>query len=257
MEKVQFPVRINRYLALQKMCSRREADGLISRGVVRLNGKAAILGDQVREGDRVVIIERIMKTLERDREYLVYHKPIGIVTHGAQEGEESIRDVFRYPVKLFPVGRLDKDSHGLMILSNDGRITDRLLNPSGNHEKEYLVEVDRPLDGGFERNMSKGVDLGEGERTKPCKVRKIGTKRFRIILTEGKKRQIRRMCKILGYVVRDLCRVRIMNIELGKNIEPGSFRKLRGEELSKFLTSLGLGAGAKPEPIKKEAKKKI
>lgn len=240
MEKIHFPVRINRYLALQKMCSRREADSLISRGLVRMNGRAAVLGDQVREGDRVAIIDRIAKNIEREREYLAYHKPIGIVTHGAQADEQAIRDVFRYPVKLFPVGRLDKDSHGLMILTNDGRITDRLLNPESEHEKEYVVEVDRPLDGGFEGNMSRGMDIGEGERTKPCKVRKIGSKKFRIVLTEGKKRQIRRMCKALGYVVRDLCRVRIMNIQLEKNIEPGSYRKIRGAELGQFLTSLGL-----------------
>jgi len=240
MEEVQKPIRINRYLAIKQLASRREADRLIGRGLVHINGRTAVLGDQVNPGDRVTVVDRVMRTIAASREYLAYHKPVGIVTHGAQEAEQSIADVFRYPVRLFPVGRLDKDSHGLMILTNDGRITDRLLNPAGKHEKEYIVEVDRPLDGGFEHNMAKGVDIGEGERTAPCKVRVIASKRFRIILTEGKKRQIRRMCKALGYAVRDLLRVRIMNIKLDKNIEPGSFRKIRGDELADFLRSIGL-----------------
>jgi 23S rRNA pseudouridine2604 synthase len=231
-------IRINRYLALQKLASRREADRLIESGQVLVNGKPAVLGMQINETDKVTL-RPSFKKIEEGRTYLAFNKPVGIVSHSPEEGQKSIADIFRWKTRVFPIGRLDMDSHGLIILTNDGQITSRLLDPGSNREKEYIVEVDKPIHGDFVEKMAQGVRIGEHMMTKPCRVRSIGSRKFRIILTEGKKRQIRRMCLALGYKVTDLERVRIMNLELG-SLKPGEHRLLAGPELAALLKEIGL-----------------
>jgi len=227
-----FPMRINKYLASKNYCTRREADELITKGKVFINGKLAVLGDKVSETDKVEV-----KFRQKKYRYFAYNKPRGTVTHSAQEGEEDI--VGSIDLKdVFPVGRLDKDSYGLIILTDDGRIIDKLLNPEYVHEKEYRVKTAVKIRPSFKEHMEKGVDIGDYV-TKPCSVHVMGEQFFSIILTEGKKHQIRRMCAALHNDAVELERTRIMNIKV-KGIKPGEYRRIEGEELKTFLKSLGL-----------------
>jgi 23S rRNA pseudouridine2604 synthase len=227
-----FPMRINKYLAHKNLCTRREADTLIQAGKVLINGRPAILGDKVQETDEVKVLFRTKKY-----RYYAYNKPRGIITHSPGEDEQDIKQ--SVPIQgVFPVGRLDKDSQGLIILTDDGRVTDKLLNPAYVHEKEYVVTTREPLAPNFRTRMEKGVNI-EGYRTKQAKVRILGGKKFSIILTEGKKHQIRRMCAALGYAVAELERIRVMNIPL-QGLKIGEHRELKGSELAKLLKSLGL-----------------
>ena len=221
--KDEFPMRINKYLALKNHSTRRGADELIEKHQVLINGRFAVLGDKVNESDVVEV--RGNKKAEH-YEYFAFNKPVGVMT-------ESINQA-----GLFPLGRLDKDSHGLIILTNDGRVTDRLLNPKYNHTKEYVVKTKEKLRANFKQKMERGVQI-ENEQAKPAMVKILGDRKFRVILTEGKKHQIRRMCSALFAEVEDLERVRIMNIELGK-LASNQYRKIEGEELKTFLKSLGL-----------------
>lgn len=232
-----YPMRINKYLAHRNIATRREADELIKAGEVKINGKKAVLGDKVSEKDEVTVGKKIedLKNLV----YLAYHKPAGIITHSPQGQEKSIKDIFKFSEDVFPIGRLDKDSCGLIILTNDGRITDKLLNPDYNHEKEYIVTVDKSISPSFLEHMKNPMVLGDGYRTKKAQVEKISNFSFSIILTEGKKRQIRRMCEKLLHHVMELKRVRIMNIKLG-NLAPRKFRKIEGAELDEFLQEIGI-----------------
>jgi 23S rRNA pseudouridine2604 synthase len=224
-------MRINKYLALHKYASRREADKLIEAGRVYINGAPAVLGSAVAEGDAVEV-----KGALKIHRYFAYNKPRGIITHSPQGGEESIEDIL--PLKdEFPIGRLDKNSFGLIILTDDGRITDALLNPKNEHEKEYEVTTLVDLPKGFKRNMERGVNIG-GYVTKPCRVEITGKRTFSITLTEGKKHQIRRMCGAFGASVLLLKRVRILNIMIG-SLKEGAYRPLQEEELKVFLESLG------------------
>ncbi len=236
-KEITFPIRINKFLAYNNFCTRREADEIISAGRVKINKRLAILGDKVQDGDNVTIDKNIRRL--KELVYLAFNKPRGVVTHSPQEGEKSIETILKYPQKVFPVGRLDKDSYGLIILTNDGRVTDRLLNPDYEHEKEYIVSVDRNITPGFIKNMAEGVILDDGYKTKVAQVKKIDDLTFSIVLTEGKRRQIRRMCEKLERRVLDLRRERIMNIRLGK-IKSKEFRKIDGEELKEFLKSIGI-----------------
>jgi 23S rRNA pseudouridine2604 synthase len=236
-DKISYPMRINRYLALKQICTRREADALISAGKVTINGRKAVLGDKIQISDKVAVSEDPNR--KKNFVYLAYHKPNGIVSHSPQIGEKSIGNVVSFPVKLFPVGRLDKDSHGLIILTNDGRITDRMLNPDYYHEKEYVVQVDPKITPSFLEKMAGGVIIGNEYKTRECKVHKLDLGIFSIILTEGKKHQIRRMCEKLGRTVRELKRMRIMNIKL-ENLKPGQYRKIEGGELEEFLKGIGM-----------------
>lgn len=232
-----YPMRINKYLAHKNITTRREADELIKAGEVKINGRKAVLGDKVFEKDKVEVGKKIqdMKNLA----YLAFNKPAGIITHSPQGQEKSIEDIISVLQKVFPVGRLDKDSHGLIILTNDGRITDKLLNPDYYHEKEYVVKVDRTISPSFIEHMQNPMILGDGYKTRKCEVEKIDNFSFKIILTEGKKRQIRRMCEKLGRHVVDLKRIRIMNIELG-SLSAGKYRKIEGKELKEFLYEIGV-----------------
>lgn len=228
---MDLPVIINKYLAQKGICSRKESDRLLKSGKVFINGRKAEPGQMVKQGDKVEA------DAKRDFVYLAYNKPRGIITHSPQKGEIGITDIIKVKGKVFPLGRLDKDSHGLIILTDDGRITDHLLNPEFEHEKEYQVSLTRAFDDVFIKRMSLGVILDDGYRTKKCRIKRLSDRSFSIILTEGKKRQIRRMCQSLGYRVVDLKRVRIMNIELG-DLRAGHNRQLFGDELSVFLKKL-------------------
>jgi len=214
-----YPMRINKYLAHKKISTRRGADELVSNKKVFINGKLAVLGSQVNESDKVEVRGAPAKTYQ----YLAYNKPAGVETDSPKEG-------------FFPLGRLDKASYGLLIITNDGRITDGLLNPKNYHEKEYVVKTKEKLRTSFKDKMEAGVNI-EGYKTKPCKVKIVNANTFRIILTEGKKHQIRRMCSALFQEVAELKRVRIMNIELGK-LKPNTTRELKGEELKKFIAAV-------------------
>lgn len=227
-------MRINKYLALHKYSTRRGADKLIEDRQVLINGKLAKLGDKVEENDHVEVKAGGM---QKKYVYYAFNKPIGVVTHSAQEHEKEILDLV--PIKgVFPLGRLDKDSHGLILLTNDGRVTERLLGPTFHHEKEYVVITKEALRSSFKDKMEAGVQI-DNDRTEPCTVKILGPKKFDVILTEGKKHQIRRMCVALFQEVADLQRVRIMNIRLGK-LPEGQYREIVGEELKQFLTSLEL-----------------
>lgn len=230
-----YPMRINKYLAHKGLATRTGVDELIKAQKVLINGKTAVLGDKVLETDRVEV--RGVHSKKKNI-YLAYNKPKGIVSTNPQKDEKGILQSAKFPAGVFPVGRIDKESHGLMIMTNDGRITDRLLNPIYDHEKEYVVEVDRRFTPGFVKNMQDGVLLGDG-KTKPAVVKKIDDTTFSITLTEGKNRQIRRMTEKLGYTVRDLQRIRVQNIELQKT-PLNSSREINGEELEVFLKSIGL-----------------
>ena len=234
-EQPEYPMRINRYLAWKGYATRRAADDLVARRKVTINGKPAELGSKVQAGDSVKVTGA---KDARQYRYYAYYKPIGIMT-GAAEGEG--RDIMGTVVGLkgvFPLGRLDKASHGLMILTDDGRVTDRLLNPERAHEREYLVRVKGKLRSSFKAKMEKGVDI-EGYVTKPCRVEIAGENTFRVTLTEGKKHQIRRMCVALFQEVADLKRVRIATVTIGK-IGPNEYRPIEGAELAAFLGGLGL-----------------
>ncbi|MEK7552614.1 MAG: pseudouridine synthase [Patescibacteria group bacterium] len=218
-------MRVNKYLSSRGQATRRGADELIRKGRVRINGRPAVLGDKVTEADRVEVSG---SPETKKYVYLAYHKPIGVVT-ATPAG--LARDIF-------PLGRLDKNSHGLIILTNDGRVTDRLLNPERAHEKEYLVRTTDKLRSNFKKQMATGVNI-EGEITRPCAVTIKSDFEFTVKLTEGKRHQIRRMCAALKNGVADLKRVRIMDIELGR-LASGTYRPIVGEELARFLKNLNL-----------------
>ena len=221
-EAPKYPMRINRYLALHKYATRRGADELIEQGRVSVNGRGAKIGELVQATDKIEVRSgKKPKTYA----YAIYHKPWGVITHSPLPG-------------LFPLGRLDKSSSGLLLLTDDGRVTDRLLNPDYAHDKEYVVSVREPLRSNFDRQMSAAVDIGDCV-TRPCQVETINDHTFRIILTEGKKHQIRRMCATLHVDIVGLARIRIMNIRLGQ-LPLGTHRPLTATESSTFLKSLGL-----------------
>jgi 23S rRNA pseudouridine2604 synthase len=230
-----YRMRINKYLAHKNYCTRRAADELIAEGKVLINGRVAVLGDKVNEKDIVDVRFRPVK-----RHYYAYNKPRGVITHSPGEDERDIRQSVPLP-GVFPIGRLDKDSSGLIILTDDGRITDKLLNPDYVHEKEYEVTTKEELRPNFKECIEPGVDI-EGYMTKPCTVEVLGSRHFTIVLTEGKKHQIRRMCAALGLVVETLRRTRIMNVHLS-GLSEGEYRELTKAELAGFLRELGMPRG--------------
>ncbi len=237
MENIIYPIRINKYLAYKGLTTRKNADRLIEKGSVFVNGKKALLGQQIREKDLVEIKGNSVQ--QSNFEYFAYYKPRNVITHSPQRGEKDITTMTGKR-NLFPIGRLDKDSEGLIILTNDGRITQRLLSPEFEHEKEYLVVTKTPVRQFFLSQMERGMDIGD-HTTKPCKTKRIGVNSFSIILTEGKKHQIRRMCDVLSLQIETLKRIRVMNIKLAK-MKPNELRKLSGVELTEFLASLGIDA---------------
>jgi 23S rRNA pseudouridine2604 synthase len=230
-----YPMRINKYLALKGYSTRRGADGLIDAGKVFINGIKAVLGSKVAEADTV---EVRLKNKPKPYTYLAFYKPVGVVTHTPQFGEKEITDLVDNKA-VFPLGRLDKDSEGLIILTDDGRITDKLLNPLNDHTKEYIVTTSTKLRSSFKKKMEEGVMI-EGYLTKPAHVRVIDDTTFAITLTEGKKHQIRRMVVALFNEVIHLKRTKVLNISVGK-LRPGEYREITGSELETFLKLLDVG----------------
>ncbi|CAH0122736.1 23S rRNA pseudouridine(2604) synthase RluF [Paenibacillus sp. CECT 9249] len=220
-------MRINKFISETGYCSRREADKLIEAGRVTINGKAAELGSQAEEGDDVRIDGRAL-TDKAQHVYIALHKPVGITSTTERHIRGNIVDFVGHPERIFPIGRLDKDSEGLILMTNDGDIVNLILRAEGKHEKEYIVTVDKPITPQFVQGMSSGVKI-LGAMTQPCQVTRMSERQFRIILTEGKNRQIRRMCGAFGYEVRKLKRIRIMNIHLGP-LASGAWRDLTPEE---------------------------
>jgi len=237
-------MRINKYLADKQIASRRQADKLIAAKRVFVNGKLAKLGDDIKDTDKVTVKK---DSKEIGHLYFAYNKPVGVLTHSAKGKDMDIGKMIKgktLGAKVFPLGRLDKDSHGLIILTNDGRITGRLLDPEEGHEKEYIVETRDKVTPDFVSMLERGVVIKEEYskvtyRTKPCVVNILGIKKFSIILTEGKKRQVRRMVEALRNQVKDLTRIRVMNIAL-KNQQENTVRRITGGELQQFLSELGM-----------------
>ncbi len=222
--------RVNKYLSEVGYCSRRVADSLIKEGKVTINGEIPEIGAKVEDGDQVEVEgQRIEQSTKHEKIYLVFNKPAGIVcTTDRRVESDNIIDFIKYPTRIFPIGRLDKPSEGLIFLTNDGDIVNKILRARNNHEKEYIVSVNRPINRDFIQSMSNGVEILD-TITKNCFVKQLGPKKFRIILTQGLNRQIRRMCEYLGYRVKSLKRVRIMNIKL--DVSPGEYREFTKEEL--------------------------
>ena len=229
--------RINKYLSEVGYCSRRRADRLIEEGKVTINGKVTEIGSTVKDDDKVEVEgQRIKKSAKQKKIYLAFNKPVGIVcTTNRRIEPHNIIDFIKYPKRIFPIGRLDKDSEGLIFLTNDGDIVNKILRARNNHEKEYIVIVNRPINREFIKRMSNGVEILD-TKTKNCLVKQLSQKKFKIILTQGLNRQIRRMCEFLGYKVQSLKRVRIMNIKL--DLPTGKYREFTKEELLELNKSL-------------------
>jgi 23S rRNA pseudouridine2604 synthase len=228
-------MRINKFISETGYCSRREADKLVESGRVTINGAAAELGSQAEAGDDVRIDGQPIGD-QTKHVYIALNKPVGITSTTERHVNGNIVDYVGHKERIFPIGRLDKDSEGLILLTNDGDIVNPVLRSEGKHEKEYIVTVDRPVTPKFLEGMASGVHI-LGSMTLPCKVTRIGERSFRIVLTEGRNRQIRRMCSAFGYSVRRLQRVRIMNIQLG-TLPTGQWRDLTEAEKHVLFTDL-------------------
>ena len=228
-------IRLNKYIASSGLCSRREADTLIENGKVTINGVVALQGSKVLDGDVVEVNGRKV-TPEDDMVYIAFNKPLGITCTTDTRDPSNIIDFIDFDDRIFPVGRLDKNSSGLILLTNDGSIVNKLLRAENGHEKEYLVTVNRPYDKAFIKSMESGVPV-LGQLTLPCKLKPAGDRTFKIILHQGLNRQIRRMCEYLGYKVTKLKRIRFMNINLG-DLETGKWRYLTPAEKKELLKDI-------------------
>ena len=226
-------IRINKYIALCGICSRREADGLIENGRVTINGQKAELGSKVKEGDTVLLDQKEVKPEEK--KVVAYYKPVGVTcTEADVHANVTLSEAFHYPTRLTYAGRLDEDSEGLLIMTNDGDLIHVMMCGSNNHEKEYLVEVDKDIDPQIFDRMRKGIFLFDLDvETKPCKVESVNSNTFKITLTQGLNRQIRRMCFECGLDVVSLKRIRVCNILLG-DLKPNEYREIEGEELKQL-----------------------
>lgn len=228
-------LRINKYLSSIGYCSRREADRLIEQGKITIDGHIALVGEQVTK-DQLITINGI-SVGDKPREIVIaFNKPKGIVCTSSKKEKNNIIDYLHFPTRIYPVGRLDKDSTGLILLTNDGDLTDRILRGKNNHEKEYLVTVQKPLRPEIIHAMEQGIPILD-TITRPCHIIQIDSHTFRIILTQGLNRQIRRMCEYFGYKVLTLKRVRVMNIHLGE-LPEGTWREITGNELIELKTAL-------------------
>ena len=228
-------MRINKFISESGKASRRGADKLIAEGRVTINGKVAKLGSVVEPGDTVKVNGQEI-FMARDYVYIALNKPVGITSTTEKKVKGNIVDLVNHPLRIFNIGRLDKESEGLILLTNDGDIVNEILRAENNHEKEYIVSVDKPITPEFVQKMSEGVKI-LGTTTLPCKVKQLSKYDFQIILTQGLNRQIRRMCEVLGYEVYRLQRIRIMNIHLG-NLPPGQWRDLTKKEKTQLFRDL-------------------
>lgn len=236
-------IRLNKYLSEQGVCSRREADRLIEAGKVTIDGRKAEMGEKVTGQETIICDGKPVGKAAGGKKVkpvlLVVNKPRGIVcTTSDKDRAPNVVDLIKYPARVYPVGRLDKDSEGLLLMTNQGELANEIMHAGNFHEKEYLVTVDQPFNAAFLKKMREGVELKElGVTTRPCKVEAAGAKTFRIILTQGLNRQIRRMCETLGFHVQTLKRVRIMNLRLG-NLKTGTYRKVSKEEYEELCELL-------------------
>lgn len=246
-------VRINKFLSEAGVCSRREADRRIEAGQITIDGRLARMGDTVHPGQKVCYQGKPV-TKEEEMILLAFNKPKGIVCTAEKREKNNVIDYIHYRKRIYPVGRLDKDSEGLLLLTNNGDIVNKMMRAGNRHEKEYIVTVNRPVTEEFLRGLAGGVPLVElNTTTRKCRVEKTGRREFRIVLTQGLNRQIRRMCEYFGYRVVKLVRVRIMNIRLG-DLEVGKYRKLTEEEYRK-LTKLLEDSSNAPAAVQKRQRK--
>lgn len=221
-------MRLNKYLSDAGICSRREADRLVQEGKILVDGKAAVLGMQIEEGQEILVNGKAVQREEK-KVLLLFHKPRGIECTANPKIKNNVISYIDYPIRIYYIGRLDKDSEGLLLLTNQGELVNKMMRAGNCHEKEYLVTVDKPVTEDFIKKMSNGVPV-LGTVTRKCRVEKTGEKTFRIILTQGLNRQIRRMCEYLGYRVKRLKRIRVMNLELG-DLPVGQYREAEKKEL--------------------------
>ncbi|MBR1821491.1 MAG: pseudouridine synthase [Clostridia bacterium] len=235
MDNQQPGVRLNKYMAESGYCSRREADRLIAEGRVKVDGRVGALGDRVLPGMAVTVDGQPLSG-ESEKVYILLNKPRGIVCTADPREPMNVVDYIGLPTRIFPVGRLDKDSEGLLLLTSDGEIVNRMLRAAGGHEKEYEVTIDRPVTAEFAKKMMAGVPILDTV-TLPCRLRRTGERSFNIVLVQGLNRQIRRMCEAMGANVTHLRRVRIMNLRLGK-LQPGQWRELTEGELKELMAQL-------------------
>lgn len=224
-------VRLNKYLSEAGICSRREADRLIELGKVTVDGQIAVTGQKILPTQKILVDGR-NAVREKEMVLLAVNKPRGIVCSSKSQGKDvTIEEFLHYPKRIYSIGRLDKDSEGLLLMTNNGEILNKIMRAGNYHEKEYLVEVDRPVNEAFIKQMSEGIELEElNTVTRPCRVEQTGKRQFRIVLTQGLNRQIRRMCESLGYHVTSLRRIRIMNIRLG-HLKTGAYRNVTDSEM--------------------------
>ena len=232
-------IRLNKYLSEIGFCSRREADRLVDAGKVKINGHLALMGDKVSHEDTIEVNGQVVGKPKKEKMVLIaVNKPRGIVCTTTKQEKNNIVDFVKYPTRIYPIGRLDKESEGLILMTNNGELVNKILRSRNNHEKEYIVTVNKQVTSSFLKKMEAGVPILDTV-TKPCICQKIGNREFKIILTQGLNRQIRRMCEYLGYRVEKLVRIRILNIRLG-NIPKGHYRnvtKAEFEELQRILDS--------------------
>jgi 23S rRNA pseudouridine2604 synthase len=241
-------ISLNKYISATGFCSRREADKLIEQGRVSVNGELVIEGIKISVRDTVEIDGEPLKTSKKRPIYIAFNKPVGVTSTTDPKDRTNIIYFLNYPKRIFPIGRLDKDSDGLIFLTNDGDIVNKILRASNNHEKEYIVSVDKPITPDFVTKMANGIPMLDTV-TKKCHVQQQGKKRFKIILTQGLNRQIRRMCEYLGYEVMSLTRVRIMNVALD-NLQVGKWRYLTNEEID-TINKMVEGSSKEAEPKRK------
>lgn len=242
-------VRINKFLSEAGVCSRREADRKIENGEIRINDRVAVTGDKVSPNDVVYVNGRPVQK-EEQQILLVLNKPAGIVCTAEKREKNNVIDFMKYPKRIYPIGRLDKDSEGLLLMTNNGEIVNKIMRAGNMHEKEYIVTLNKPVTDSFVRGMAGGVPLVElNTTTRKCKVEKIANRKIRIILTQGLNRQIRRMCEYFGYRVEKLERVRIMNIKLGE-LKTGQYREVTQEEYARLMQLIERSSNAPVIPKK-------
>ncbi len=246
-------VRINKFLSEAGVCSRREADRQVEAGNVTIDGVTAEMGSKVMPGQAVCFNGK-MVSKEEEMILLAFHKPVGIVCTAEKREKNNVIDYINYPKRIYPIGRLDKDSEGLLLLTNNGEIVNKMMRSGNMHEKEYIVTVNKPVTDSFLRGLAGGVPLVElNATTRKCQVEKLGKKQFKIILTQGLNRQIRRMCEYFGYRVEKLVRIRIMNIELGE-LQAGTYREVTAEEYAKLQQLIKDSSNTTVKPKTQEKK---
>ena len=239
-------VRLNKYISEAGLCSRREADRLIEAGRVQVDGKTAVSGQKVSDNQEILVDGKSISK-EEEMVLLAVNKPRGVVcTTDKRWGDQTVEELIHYPKRVFYIGRMDKDSEGLLLMTNNGEILNKMMRAGNYHEKEYLVRVNRPVTEAFLSGMAKGGIPVQEQQTRPCKVEKTGERTFRIILTQGLNRQIRRMCEYFGYQVVKLKRIRIMNIMLG-DLPTGSYREISREEQEELYRRI---QGSSNQPVR-------